>query len=38
MVPKGAITYDKVAKQLKKSGKGMPFLAKLTSLFGGKKK
>jgi len=38
MVPKGAITYDKVAKQLKNSGKGVPFLAKLTSMFGGKKK
>ena len=38
MVPKGAITYDKVARQLKKSGKGVPFLAKLSSLFGGKKK
>lgn len=38
MVPKGAITYEKVTKQLKQSGKGQPFLAKLTSLFGNKKK
>jgi len=37
LVPKGAITYDKVAKQLKQSGKGVPFLSKLTSLFGAKK-
>jgi hypothetical protein len=36
MVPKGAITYEKVSKQLG-HGKGMPFLAKLTSLFGAKK-
>jgi hypothetical protein len=37
-VPKGAITYEKVAKQLKQSGKGTPFLEKLGSLFGAKKK
>jgi hypothetical protein len=37
-VPKGPITYDKVARQLKQSGKGSPFLEKLASLFGGKKK
>jgi hypothetical protein len=36
-VPKGPITYDKVARQLKQSGKGIPFLEKLGSLFGGKK-
>jgi hypothetical protein len=36
-VPKGAITYEKVAKQLKQSGKGVPFLAKLTTLFGAKR-
>jgi hypothetical protein len=37
-VPKGAITYEKVAKQLKQSGKASPFLEKLSSLFGAKKK
>jgi len=37
LVPKGAITYEKVAKQLKQTGKGTPFLSKLTSLFGAKK-
>jgi pSer/pThr/pTyr-binding forkhead associated (FHA) protein len=37
-VPKGAITYEKVAKQLKNSGKASPFLEKLGSLFGAKKK
>jgi len=37
-IPKGAITYEKVAKQLKQSGKGKPFLEKLGSLFGAKKK
>jgi hypothetical protein len=37
-VPKGAITYEKVAKQLKGSGKASPFLEKLGSLFGAKKK
>lgn len=36
-IPKGAITYDKVARQLKQSGKGKPFLEKLSSLFGAKK-
>lgn len=36
-VPKGAITYDKVVRQLKQRGKGTPFLEKLTSLFGAKK-
>ena len=36
-VPKGPITYDKVARQLKQRGKGVPFLEKLASLFGGKK-
>jgi hypothetical protein len=36
-IPKGAITYEKVSKQLKKAGKGLPFLDKLTSLFGAKK-
>jgi len=35
-IPKGPITYDKVSKQLKDSGKGKPFLAKLGSLFGSK--
>jgi hypothetical protein len=38
LVPKGAITYDKVVRQLKQRGKGIPFLEKLTSLFGTKKK
>ncbi|HEV3272550.1 MAG TPA: FHA domain-containing protein [Candidatus Methylacidiphilales bacterium] len=38
LVPKGAITYDKVARQLKQRGKGIPFLEKLSSLFGSKKK
>jgi hypothetical protein len=37
LVPKGAITYDKVVRQLKQRGKGVPFLEKLTSLFGAKK-
>jgi len=36
-IPKGAITYEKVARQLKQSGKGTPFLEKLGSLFGPKK-
>jgi hypothetical protein len=35
-IPKGAITYAKVSKQLKDSGKGVPFLNKLSTLFGGK--
>ena len=38
LVPKGAITYDKVARQLKQRGKGGSFLEKLSSLFGSKKK
>jgi hypothetical protein len=38
LVPKGAITYDKVTRQLKQRGKGIPFLEKLSSLFGPKKK
>jgi hypothetical protein len=38
LVPKGAITYDKVVRQLKQRGKGIPFLEKLSSLFGPKKK
>jgi hypothetical protein len=38
LVPKGAITYDKVVRQLKQRGKGIPFLEKLSSLFGAKKK
>ena len=37
LVPKGAITYDKVVKQLKQRGKGIPFLEKLSSLFSAKK-
>ena len=37
-MPKGPITYDKVAKQLKSRTAGKPFLEKLSSLFGGKKK
>jgi hypothetical protein len=37
-VPKGAITYEKVSKQLKQTGKGNSFLNKLTTLFGAKKK
>ncbi len=36
-IPKGAITYDKVVKQLKRRGEGLPFLSKLSSLFGTKK-
>jgi len=36
-MPKGPITYDKVARQLKQRGKGIPFLEKLASLFGAKK-
>jgi len=35
-MPKGPITYDKVTKQIKDSGKAEPFLKKLGSLFGGK--
>jgi hypothetical protein len=35
-IPKGAITYEKVSRQLKNSGKGNPFLTKLGSLFGSK--
>jgi hypothetical protein len=38
VIPKGPITYEKVARQLRQSGKGIPFLEKLASLFGGKKK
>jgi len=37
-IPKGPITYDKVVRQLKKRGKGIPFLEKLVALFGAKKK
>jgi hypothetical protein len=37
-IPKGPITYAKVAKQLKNRDAGKPFLEKLSSLFGGKKK
>jgi hypothetical protein len=37
LVPKGAITYDKVSKQLKNRGAGGSFLNKLGSLFGPKK-
>jgi hypothetical protein len=36
-MPKGAITYDKVVRQLKQRGTGIPFLEKLSSLFGAKK-
>lgn len=36
-VPKGAITYAKVAKQLRQTGGGSSFLDKLGSLFGKKK-
>ncbi len=36
-IPKGAITYDKVSRQLKQRTKGIPFLEKLASLFGAKK-
>jgi hypothetical protein len=35
-IPKGAITYDKVNRQLKNSSKAKPFLSKLSSLFGAK--
>jgi hypothetical protein len=37
-IPKGPITYAKVARQLKNRDAGKPFLEKLSSLFGGKKK
>jgi len=37
-MPKGAITYDKVARQLQDTGKAQPFLNKLGSLFGIKDK
>ena len=37
-VPKGPITYDKVVKQLKQREKGIPFLEKIGSLFGSRKK
>ncbi len=37
VIPKGPITYEKVAKQLRQTGKGSPFLEKLGSLFGKKK-
>ncbi len=37
VIPKGPITYEKVAKQLRQTGKGIPFLEKLGSLFGKKK-
>jgi hypothetical protein len=33
-MPKGAITFEKVNRQLKNSGKAKPFLAKLASLIG----
>jgi hypothetical protein len=33
---KGAITYEKVSRQLRQKGKASPFLAKLASLFGAK--
>jgi hypothetical protein len=36
-VPKGAITYEKVQKQLRKSAQGASFLDKLGSIFGKKK-
>ncbi len=36
-IPKGAITYEKVARQLRGRGAGIPFLEKLASMFGGKK-
>lgn len=36
-IPKGAITYEKVTRQLKGRSKGLPFLEKLASLFGAKK-
>jgi len=35
-IPKGAITYDKVSRQLKNSGKATPFLTRLGSMFGSK--
>ncbi len=35
-IPKGAITYEKVARQLQDTGKAQPFLNKLGSLFGKK--
>jgi hypothetical protein len=37
-IPKGAITYEKVSRQLKQRGKGISFLEKLASLFGAKKR
>jgi hypothetical protein len=36
-IPKGAITYEKVSRQLKQRGQATPFLTKLASLFGAKK-
>jgi predicted component of type VI protein secretion system len=35
-LPKGAISYDKVSKQIKDENKPKPFLSKLGSLFGAK--
>jgi hypothetical protein len=35
-IPKGAITYEKVARQMKGNAKGAPFLSKLGSIFGTK--
>jgi hypothetical protein len=35
-LPKGAITYEKVSRQLKQNDKSAPFLSKLSSLFGAK--
>ena len=35
-MPTGAITYDRVNRQLKDTGKAKPFLAKLGALFGSK--
>jgi hypothetical protein len=37
-LPKGAITYEKVSKQLNNRSGATPFLNKLTALFGGKDK
>jgi hypothetical protein len=35
-IPKGAITYEKVARQMKNTQKAAPFLSKLGSIFGTK--
>jgi hypothetical protein len=36
-IPKGAITYEKISRQLKNRAKGVPFLVKMASMFSSKK-